>query len=850
MRARPLLSFLIFLITRTLSVTATESREEVLEQSGNVTIREGKDTTIKCTAGASSEIISCVWLWEFPGRDHAPTVVAGFPGHGLNSSDCSINLVNVSQIQTGWWTCRAQTANTTILHSEPIFLQVFTGPIVTFELKPVNRTFSIGGEAELECKTAIPVVSCQWSFQQQGQSEPLVVTEGPPKGATDCSFRLEHVSYEQVGAWRCGARTDNSDHFTFTDTVYIQVEHKEEAFPVEFTEEPKDTEMRVGETGTLQCKVHEESHIEDCRWYWQPLGRNKPWRVLMREFLPDKNDCSIMFSNITWDPEGLWSCHVKPIHSNKFKASRSAQLTVRGDIIVSTLSREISVAEGEQLMMSCVAEEPAKGCQWRRRSLTYTEVEDPFPWVVFRTLQPVGNESRDCSLLLDHVLMKHQGLWVCSIRFQDDEPYHDAMPTVVTVKTPSKVHFLETPRTQLAAENRSVTLNCSTHSAVHECVWTWYEDESKVSERVVKYNFTSVDGYDCSVVVPAVERNLQGIWQCAVRYGDPLHPNVSYARPFSLTVVKTGPIVFRAVAKWVHVLKGSSSVLECVVQEPVEECIWFYQNETNSNQASSLSQITRFQPTNFNNCSLRIEGISGAMEGSGWYTCGARNQGESNFTTAPPIRLDYAYPGNVTTQSLVSSTELLVLICQLSNVVPGASCDWMHPSEYNIFEFNTTAKYEADFNPETGSCSISFRPMLVDVGHWKCVFSVNNKNLILGEASFTVLSSPQNVRLSWIVGILATVTLMLTVLLFVVITCRFYQCSRNNKTMVQLNKPMAEHGKRYSEDPTKGINFSFTETPELLVDFSAPSPTPADSHHYEHVGSYLSPRPSFYQNVD
>ncbi|KAG8281722.1 hypothetical protein J6590_053710 [Homalodisca vitripennis] len=108
------------------SSNTTESREEVLEQSGNVTIREGKDTTIKCTAGASSEIISCVWLWEFPGRDHAPTVVAGFPGHGLNSSDCSINLVNVSQIQTGWWTCRAQTANTTILHSEPIFLQVFT----------------------------------------------------------------------------------------------------------------------------------------------------------------------------------------------------------------------------------------------------------------------------------------------------------------------------------------------------------------------------------------------------------------------------------------------------------------------------------------------------------------------------------------------------------------------------------------------------------------------------------------------------------------------------------------------------------------------------------------------------
>lgn len=80
---------------------------------------------------------------------------------------------------------------------------------------------------DLECKTAIPVQSCQWSFQQEGQSEPLVLKEGPPREEKDCSFRLEQVSYEQVGAWRCGARAYDTDDYTFADTVNIQVEHKD-----------------------------------------------------------------------------------------------------------------------------------------------------------------------------------------------------------------------------------------------------------------------------------------------------------------------------------------------------------------------------------------------------------------------------------------------------------------------------------------------------------------------------------------------------------------------------------------------------------------------------------------------
>lgn len=104
------------------------------------------------------------------------------------------------------------------------------------------------------------------------------------------------------------------------------------------------------------------------------------------------------------------------------------------------------------------------------------------------------------------------------------------------------VKFMETPRTQLAAEDFPVLLNCSALSGVRECFWTWYEDDTKVAERLIKFNFTrdKDNNYNCSMVIPKVDRSLQGIWQCGVKYGDPRNLRTSYASPFSLTVVKKG----------------------------------------------------------------------------------------------------------------------------------------------------------------------------------------------------------------------------------------------------------------------------------------------------------------------
>lgn len=104
----------------------------------------------------------------------------------------------------------------------------------------------------------------------------------------------------------------------------------------------------------------------------------------------------------------------------------------------------------------------------------------------------------------------------------------------------------------------------------------------------------------------------------------------------------TGPISFRAVSSWVRAEPGRSSLLECVVREPVEECLWMHQ----LSETQKLQEFTRFEPANFNNCSFNLpeteEGTS-----SGWWVCGARSPGDVNFTMASPTRVEFVERGQL-----------------------------------------------------------------------------------------------------------------------------------------------------------------------------------------------------------
>lgn len=94
--------------------------------------------------------------------------------------------------------------------------------------------------------------------------------------------------------------------------------------------------------------------------------------------------------------------------------------------------------EGEPLTVHCVAEEPAKFCQWKRKALYDTDPLEKNSWTTEESFASSGMGNRDCSLQFKYARIEHQGMWVCSIKFQDDEPFLDAMPSAVTIKSPSK----------------------------------------------------------------------------------------------------------------------------------------------------------------------------------------------------------------------------------------------------------------------------------------------------------------------------------------------------------------------------------------------------------------------------
>lgn len=95
-------------------------------------------------------------------------------------------------------------------------------------------------------------------------------------------------------------------------------------------------------------------------------------------------------------------------------------------------------------------------------------------------------------------------------------------------------------------------------------------------------------------------------------------------------------------SSWVRAEPGRSSLLECVVREPVEECLWMHQ----LSETQKLQEFTRFEPANFNNCSFNLpeteEGTS-----SGWWVCGARSPGDVNFTMASPTRVEFVERGQL-----------------------------------------------------------------------------------------------------------------------------------------------------------------------------------------------------------
>lgn len=114
-------------------------------------------------------------------------------------------------------------------------------------------------------------------------------------------------------------------------------------------------------------------------------------------------------------------------------------------------------------------------------------------------------------------------------------------------------------------------------------------------------------------------------------------------------------------------------------------------------------------------------------------------------------------------------------------------------------------------------------------------------------------------KLSWLVGVLATVVIILTVVLVSVFVCKCRKRKSANRN--GLGNPVLsgqsgdkKNPDRYTDSPTK-INFQFRETAGQAVPTPAPTPeapVATPQHIYERVDRYVSPATckSIYENVE
>jgi hypothetical protein len=88
---------------------------------------------------------------------------------------------------------------------------------------------------------------------------------------------------------------------------------------------------------------------------------------------------------------------------------------------------------GQQLLLTCKTAQKVKDCQWTWRGLTASDETE----LTIKTFPALGNESRDCSIRLNSVLLEQAGFWTCGAR-NSGFKFTTARPTRLSVQDPQE----------------------------------------------------------------------------------------------------------------------------------------------------------------------------------------------------------------------------------------------------------------------------------------------------------------------------------------------------------------------------------------------------------------------------
>ncbi|XP_034935690.1 uncharacterized protein [Chelonus insularis] len=667
---------------------------------------------------------------------------------------------------------------------------------VIFVNTPQNTETVLGSSVLLECRTAHPVVDCQWSWQplppvnlplpdinpQLNSNEttaeiatvsPATMAQALPlkpfpafgNNSNDCSVRFTQTNYKQIGYWTCAARTSHNDSFTSTSPAMLNIANDKPEPTITFLKTDETQEAALESSSEIICKT--ETPVKECQWSWRLFNQTEVWNIEKRKFpaFGDNNtDCSIKFKNVLRQHEGLWTCGVRTDLNSSFIQAKPVWFFV-SEVEFIQLSQGIKTAAGEPALLKCLVNKPVVQCEWTWKPLNSSK--EP---IIEKNFVPNDNNKHDCSRRLENVVYEEEGIWTCRVRLTHSGRVHEAAPATLTLLPSAKISFVEIPENKSVVIASPEALACTTNNRIEKCSWLWHSlDDTKV---VVKYEFPGTGnlGRNCTLYFPQIRFEDQGYWACQVSIPS---TNVIHTSAFAKVIVyNQEKIEFSELLQNIQIYSGESVFLRCITSSAVEQCRWSL-TPVNSNITVVISQFTPDGSAG-RNCSARLSHALAEQEGL--WTCSVKAYGAETYINAPPTKLSLLEPEPVVVTIFGNLNEKISMGCRINPLPLDTKCRWFHKTNQKR-TMNDTIKLRQNvqLNYTSGICTLQFKPNMNDLGLWICQFvlEINGSSYQLGNGTVNLfIRSKDDEKLGWIVGAVTTLILFLMILVVVLVVCK------------------------------------------------------------------------------
>ncbi|XP_029910619.1 carcinoembryonic antigen-related cell adhesion molecule 5 [Myripristis murdjan] len=602
----------------TLRVYENKPKPVVTQSPSFDKMYSGEPVSFTCRVDSSSG-------WEYVWYQNAAELTTG-PNYTVNHPTTSNN---------GQYWCQAKRGETPFEteKSETKTLQFSDPPVPSLERKTQWPDVFQSEKVELSCVVA---GSSDWTFTWRKDGAELQKSSSLSLDAEGSLLTILSATQTDQGIYTCQGHHKNRKISTgFSNTVNIKVDDKPK--PI-LSKDPGITEMYVGETWSISCKVHVSSGWE---YLWYKDGQQLP-----------TSDSNKTISPLAHSDGGVYKCKATR-GKTAFFTDDSEEATLHILVIpVPSLERQTpwpDVFPSERVEFTCKIEGSS---DW-----TYS-------W--YQNDQKIKDDqsmslSADGSSLNMSITAQHEGHYTCNGQHKsrpvETEPSNAESLTVYPNN--SKPVMTQNPNTERVYSGESVSFSCAVELS-SDWEYLWYKNGSLLSTSGDRFNIDAVTSAD------------NGTYECMARRGKAQF-NISYSEGRTIQIFEIPTPTLTRLTQWSDVFHKEYVELSCDIHTPSD---WTYVWFKNGTELSGSNEAT-----------LSIQAASD--EDAGKYRCRGRHKTRSrSVSTKTSLEFElkvYERPKAVMTLltgwSQVFSTDSLLLKCEVQENQRQWNYTWFKETE-------------------------------------------------------------------------------------------------------------------------------------------------------------------------